>query len=207
MNLEPDYEHRAAPYKKMVPLRPGRYQVRLAAQDDGTGLLGSAWRRIEIPELASGRLALSSLFLLKDGGASSAAAGAEAGRALRSVQGRRRFGRGEGLYVQLYAYNPKRDASGTIDLVAQAEVLRGGARLAAAAPEAMEDVGPRGVVTHLSRIGLQQFEPGDYELRVTVTDRNASSMATRRRSHTVSGSRLTNEEEVDRVVRGAVAHR
>jgi len=142
-------------------------------------LLGSAWQTVEIPDLASRRLTLSSLFLMKDDAASPAAAGGEADPVLRSVQGRRRFGRGENLYVQLYAYNPRRDASGAIDLVEQAEVLRAGSPLAAAAPEAMKDAEPRGLVAHLSRIGLQQLEPGDYELRVTVTDRNANEMAAR----------------------------
>jgi hypothetical protein len=40
-------------------------------------------------------------------------------------------------------------------------------------------------VPHISRIRLQRFEPGDYELRITVTDRNASAMATRAVAFTV----------------------
>jgi hypothetical protein len=32
---------------------------------------------------------------------------------------------------------------------------------------------------------LRSFEPGDYELRVTVTDRNANETATRRVGFTV----------------------
>jgi VWFA-related protein len=182
MNLaDADYEQLlrgGIPYQKAVPLKPGRYQVRLAARDDGTGLLGSAWQTIEIPDLASGRLTLSSLFLLTDESTSTAASGSEAGSALRSIQGRRRLGRGENLYVQLYAYNPRRDAAGAIEMIVQAEVLRAGSLLGTAAPEPMEG-GSRGAVPHLSRIRLQQFEPGDYELRVTVTDRIANVMAAR----------------------------
>jgi hypothetical protein len=44
---------------------------------------------------------------------------------------------------------------------------------------------PRGTVPHVSRIKLQHFEPGDYELRVTVTDRHASTIATRAAAFTV----------------------
>jgi VWFA-related protein len=178
---DPDYEQllgAGIPYRRAVPLKPGRYQVRLAARDDGTGLLGSAWQTIEVPDLGSGRLTLSSLFLLKDDSASPATAGNESGSALRSVQGRRRFGRGENLYVQLYAYNPTRDAAGAVEMVSQAEVLRAGSLLGTAAPEPMEGES-RGPVPHLSRIRLQRFEPGDYLLRVTVTDRNANAMAAR----------------------------
>jgi hypothetical protein len=34
-------------------------------------------------------------------------------------------------------------------------------------------------VRHLSRIKLDRFEPGDYELRMTVLDRAAGAMAVR----------------------------
>ena len=81
--------------------------------------------------------------------------------------------------AQPYADHPKRGKSGAIALVAQAEVLRSGARLATAAPEPMAAGEPQGPVAHTSRIKLQRFEPGDYELRVTVTDRSAGAMATR----------------------------
>jgi hypothetical protein len=172
-------------YQKAAPLPPGRYQVRLAVREDATGLLGSAWQRVEIPDLAPGRLAVSSLFLLKEGGTSGAAPSPGAAPNLLAAQALRRFRRTESLYVQLYAYNPKRDDSGAIDLVAQAEVRRGGARLATAAPEPMAAGEPQGAVAHLSRIKLQQFEPGDYELRVTVTDHNANAMASRSVAFTV----------------------
>jgi hypothetical protein len=162
-------EQRGLPYTRAVALKPGRYQVRLAARDDGTGLLGSAWRRVEVPDLSLGRLALSQ----------AAAAGPQGAPALLGVQHLPRFARAEKLYVQLQAYNARRGAAGTIDLVCQAAVLRGGAVLATAAPEPMEAGEPGGPVAHLSRIGLRPFEPGEYELRVTVTDRNAGAVATR----------------------------
>jgi hypothetical protein len=159
--------------------------VRLAAREDATGLLGSAWQRVEIPDLAPGRLALSSLFLLKESGTSGTPASPEAAPALLTAQGLRRFLRTESLYVQLYAYNPKRDASGATSLVAQAEVLRGGAVLGTAAPEPLEPTENRDPIAHTSRIKLQRFDPGDYELRVTVTDRNASAIATRSVAFTI----------------------
>ena len=176
---------RGVPYQRAVLLKPGRYQVRLAVREDTTGLLGSAWQRVEVPDLAPGRLSLSSLFLLKDDGTSATAAGPDATPALHSVQGRPRFDRAESLYVQLYAYNPKRDASGEVDLFSQAEVLRGGDLLGTAAPEPMPGTAASGPVPHLSRIKLQRLEPGDYVLRVTVTDRNASAMVARAAAFTV----------------------
>jgi hypothetical protein len=96
---------------------------------------------------------------------------------LRSAQALRRFGRDESLYVQLYAYNARRDEAGKSDLVCQPEVLRGGAVVATGAPEPMADAADP--VPHVSRIRLQRFDPGEYELRVTVTDRNATALAAR----------------------------
>ena len=177
-----DYEllaREGLPYQRAVALGPGRYQVRLATREDATGLLGSAWQRVDVPELARGGLALSSLFLLKDEQGAAAAASPAADPDLRSAQALRRFGRDERLYVQLYAYNPGRDASGATDLVAQAQVLHESRVLATAAPEPMAREQPQGPVPHLSRIKLQRFEPGDYELRVTVTDRNARAIEMR----------------------------
>ena len=170
---------RGLPYVRAVALKPGRYQVRLAARDDATGLLGSAWRRIEVPDLASGRLTLSGLFLLKDAAGTAATAEPGVAPTLRSVQDLPRFGRAEHLYVQFQAYNAKRDTAGASDLVCQAAVLRGGAVLATAAPEPIEGGSSPGPLPHLSRIGLRPFEPGDYELRITVTDRQANATATR----------------------------
>ncbi len=172
-------------YRRSVALPPGRYQVRLAAREDGTGIAGSAWKRLEIPDVASGRLTLSSLFLLKDDGAPAAATSPDAAPVLSSVQALPRFGRTESLYVQLCAYNPKPDVSGGIDLVSESEVLRDGVVIGAAAPQPMSEGETRGTVPHTSRIGLQQFEPGDYELRVTVTDRNANTMVSRAVGFTV----------------------
>jgi hypothetical protein len=40
-------------------------------------------------------------------------------------------------------------------------------------------------VAHLSRIRLARLAPGDYELRVTVTDRRAGAMVSRTAPFTV----------------------
>ncbi len=172
------------PYQKDVVLGPGRYQVRLAAREDATGLLGSARQWVEIPDLGPGRLEVSSLFLLRDQGSDGARA--QASPNLGSAQALRYYERGESLYAQLYAYNPKRDASGKVDLVSQAEILHDGKLLGRAAPEEMTPPEPGGPsVPHTTRIKLERFEPGDYELRLTVTDRIANAMVTRRVGFTI----------------------
>ena len=97
----------------------------------------------------------------------------------------RRYHRNESLYAQIYAYNPKKDADGATKLFAQAEILKSGQTLGKAAPEPMESGGPQAPLPHTSRIRLQRFEPGDYELRMTVSDENANAIATRRVAFTV----------------------
>ena len=180
-------------YQRAVALKPGRYQVRLAVRDEGTGLLGSAWQWVEIPDIVPGHLALSSLFLLHEAAAAvpsaqPAQAPPPAGDApdLTNAQALRRYRKGESLYAQIYAYNPKLDAGGSARLFAQAEILRRGVTLGKAAPEAMEWGGSKAApVPHTSRIKLTRFEPGDYELRMTVSDENANALATRRVAFTV----------------------
>jgi VWFA-related protein len=170
------------PYQKTVTLKPGTYEVGLTVR--AAGALGVASQRLRIPDLAPGRLTLSSLFLLKEGG--DGVGTAAHGEPLVLSQALRRFRRDESLFVQLYAYNAKRDASGATSLVSQAEILREGVVLGTAAPESVvtgEGDGPP--VPHVSRIGLRSFEPGEYELQVTVTDRNADEAETRRVEFTV----------------------
>ncbi|HVO10024.1 MAG TPA: VWA domain-containing protein [Vicinamibacteria bacterium] len=168
-------------YQKTVTLKRGTYDVLLTA--GAAGALGEASQRVEVPDLAPGRLTLSSLFLLKAGAGTEAAG---PGGDLVLSQAVRRFRRDESLFVQLYAYNAKRDSSGATSLVSQAEVLRGGAVLAKAAPEpVVTGEGDGTPVPHVSRIGLGSFEPGEYELQVTVTDRNANEAATRQVEFTV----------------------
>ena len=172
---------RGLPYQRAIALPPGRYRVRLAVREDAVGLLGSAWQRVEIPDLAPGRLTLSSLFLLKENEPAAVPPDSQAAPDLRTAQALRHYRRGESLYAQIYAYNPKRDASGAANLVSQAEILRGGVTLGTAAPEPIEQGVPQGPpLPHTTRIKLQRFEPGDYELRLTVTDRNANAMMARR---------------------------
>jgi hypothetical protein len=174
-------------YQKTAALKPGRYLVRLSARAGAAGPLGGAEQWVEIPDLATARLTLSSAFLLRASEAPSASQGnAEGGLALRNAQALPHYRRDENLYWQLYVYNPTRDASGASSLVAQAETLRRGVVVGTGAPEPMSLGDLQGPpVPHTSRIALHSFEPGEYELRVSVTDRNANQVATRQVGFTV----------------------
>jgi hypothetical protein len=164
-------------YQRLAPIKPGRYRVRLAVRESETGKLGGAAQWIEVPDLSDGRLVLSNLFLLRDAGPS---AEAGAGLSLRGAQAWRRFRRGEKLYVQLFAYNSRKDAAGATRLVAQAEIWRQGVMLAASAPELVPQGDPGAPqVEHTRSIKLAPFPPGDYEVRLVVTDQNSLQMTSR----------------------------
>lgn len=169
-------------YQKAAPVKPGRYRVRFAVREDGGGKLGSASQWVQVPDLTTGKLMLSSLFLLKEEDRPEVAGAAAPGGAisLRETQAQRRFKRGETLYVQHFAYNPGRDASGATSLVAQAEIWRGGVLLASSAPESMAQADRGGPpVLQTRSVKLEPFAPGDYEVRIVVTDRNANEMTSR----------------------------
>jgi hypothetical protein len=93
---------------------------------------------------------------------------------------------GESLYAQIYAYNPKLGADGAAKLFAQAEILKKGVNARQGRSRA-DGVGrPKAPpCPHTSRIKLLALRAGDYELRMTVSDENANSMASRRVAFTV----------------------
>jgi hypothetical protein len=179
-------------YHKAAVVPPGRYQVRLAVRDEASGRLGSASEWVQVPDIAPGQFGVSSLFLLREGEASGGgeaggggALGNAAGPELRSAQAQRRYRRAESLYAQIYAYNPRRDASGAASVFAQVEILKGGVVLGTAAPEPVATDGQATSLAHTTRIRLQRFDPGDYELRLTVTDRIANAFVARQVSFAI----------------------
>ena len=204
MSLRPETHDRVIKeglrYRKTAKLSPGLYQVRLVAREESTGRLGSASEWIEIPDLAPGKMALSSVFLAARppgavAGASSTPPAAEAPsggapsapatgvEAARDVQARKRFGRDETMTFQLFVYNAERDASGATDVVLQAQVWSG-PRMVASSPVAPvplpreANTPPEGAYT--SSFPLGSFAPGSYELRLMVSDRKGGQNQLRR---------------------------
>ena len=100
-------------YNYPAPLKPGIYQVRVAARDDASGLVGSAMQWIVIPDLASRQLSMSSLLV---GLESVATNSVSAERIQWSVD--RKFATSSHLRFITFVYNaaqasPRRDQSGS----------------------------------------------------------------------------------------------
>ena len=161
-------------YQNRLALGPGRFEVRLIAREPAGAPLGGAAQRVEIPDLAAGKLALSSVFLSTAAGT---AAPADAdGEALRDVQTLRRFKAGDSLYFQLYVYNVLGGDEGASDAVLQAQILSGGKPIAASKPQPLTLEKKDGVpVPQSSAMSLEGLAPGRYDLRIVVVDRKANA--------------------------------
>jgi VWFA-related protein len=177
-------------YNRVVQLKPGFYQARLAVRSEGSRQLGSASQWIEIPDLSQPRLALSSIFLsygpqdLKETITTSQNAaqngGTVAQTAPRPPPVPRRFKRDESLDFTIYAYHARTDSRGATDLVQQSQIYSG-SKLIFASPvnkidnpdlNRSKELRP---IPYAARLSLRDFEPGTYELRLVVIDRLAKA--------------------------------
>jgi hypothetical protein len=167
-------------YNYDATLAPGSYQIRLGVRDSKSGRIGSATQSVVIPELASGKLALSSLMLNEhteadDDEDSSDKLGVRKGVA-------QRFARGSRMRFLTYVYNavPVAAADNEPDLNVEVKISRGGtAVLSPALREVGIERGPDAkAYPYVAEIPLSGLEPGEYSLLLTVTDLNSKTSAT-----------------------------
>lgn len=145
-------------YRKLFPLKPGFYQVRVAVRDDNSGQLGSSAGWVEVPDLSKKRLTLSGIMLSK-----------------------LTFRKEENADFLVFAYNSTVER-GQTDLVIQSQVFLN-SQLVYSSPLAKmptEPVSDIARIPYAARLNLSSFEPGEYELRTMVIDRLARITADRR---------------------------
>jgi hypothetical protein len=157
-------------YTHKVPLKPGIYQVRVAARDEKSGRVGSAAQWIEIPDLSSKTLTLSSLLV---GGQFIGASNDQSGQMVFSVD--RRFPEGSQLTFLTLIYN----AGSAPKLDSQIEILRGGQRVIASPvrPIVIEDKADLARIPYGGGVALKTLPKGRYVLRVIVNERNTNARA------------------------------
>jgi len=164
-------------------LAPGLYQFRAAARDTGSGLVGSAFEWVEVPDLKANRLALSGLLIterrrtpsgVQAAGATDAAAAAVTPRAPDILRVERRFARASRLFLQLYIYNAARKAAGAQpDVELEIKILRDN-KVVTNAPPHKVSVAPGSDparIFYAAEVPLANLTPGVYLLQVTATDR------------------------------------
>ena len=172
-------------YNYKSPLATGLYQVRAALRDEKSGRVGSAMEWIEIPDLSSHRLTLSSLLVRAQPASGSSKSKAEANAPAElqfSVD--RRFNRASQFNFLLFIYNATHGSNGNSapDIAAKVEVFRRGQIIVSTplrklSTEGMADLGR---IPYGGQFPLATLPVGRYDLQVTITDRLANSTASQR---------------------------
>ena len=162
-------------YSHKLPLKPGIYQVRVAARDDRSGRVGSATQWIEIPDLKQRRLTMSSLLV---GGQFLGSTDKQAGKAGASEQLQfsvdRRFKPGSNLNVLTIIYNAGRNsvANSAPELEAQIRIFRDGQAIVTT-PIRKVKIAPAADLSRIpygADIALKSLPAGRYLLQVMVSD-------------------------------------
>jgi VWFA-related protein len=191
LSLAPEAKEKAVrngiTYRKSIGVRPGFLQARVAARDDGNGLLGSASQWVEVPDRAKKRLALSSIVVLTDGEEVGSVPAADARGTVSFEKSTRAdvarsFPRTAHLDYALLAYDrPKAGAAPPPNLTVERELLSGTTSLVRSppAPVGAADSPAGGVQAITGRLRLDAFKPGEYELKLVVTDSQAKATETR----------------------------
>jgi hypothetical protein len=163
-------------YNQQLQLKPGLYQVRVAARDRRTGRAGSSSQWLEVPDVKKSGLTLSSLFVGETGD----------GSAQLAVCADRSFARDSRLGFFLYVYNAAR-ATAPPDVALQVQIFRDDQPVVTK-PLVKIDTGGMPDLARLpygEDLSLGELPTGRYVLQVTAIDRAAKSSATRRASFIV----------------------
>lgn len=163
-------------YNQQLQLKPGLYQVRVAARDRRTGRAGSDAQWLEVQDVKKGGLALSSLFVGETGD----------GSAQLAVCADRQFARDSRLGFFLYVYNAARTAAPP-DVALQVQIFRDDQPVVTKPLVKIETGGMPDLarLPYGEELALNELPTGRYVLQVTAIDRAAKSSATRRASFIV----------------------
>jgi hypothetical protein len=172
---------RSVAFNHQARLKPGLYQVRVAASDNKSGRSGSAIQWIEVPDLTLNRLSLSSVTVGERPAESNEAkpAGATPENVFFSIS--RRFARASNLRFLTYIYNAARGAgtNESPDVVIQVHIFRDNQPVLTTT---LSKVNTQGVedltrLPYAADISLSSMPAGRYRLQVTAIDRIAKTSA------------------------------
>ncbi len=179
-------------YRRLVELKPGFYQARIAVREEKSGRLGSANGWIEIPDVRNQKLTLSGIMMSEAGGAAlqnlagAGTANQNGSYAPRPSSASRRFKSGGDLDLLLFVYNAKAEQN-AVDLAVQTQIFSGSKQVFAT-PLMKIAVAPDTDLQRIpfaARIPLKSLAAGNYELRLMVIDRLAKANALRQVNFTI----------------------
>ncbi|MDQ2920613.1 MAG: VWA domain-containing protein [Acidobacteriota bacterium] len=169
-------------YGYALYLGPGLYQVRVGARDEKTGRSGSTYAWIDIPDLSSAQLALSSLVIGVRAAPAISNTSATTPNLQPSTELRiaHRFSPADFLRFMLFVYNAARaPADSKPDVALQVQVVRDDqpvvtTPLRKVSVEGVEDLSRIPFAAELPLVGLPA---GRYILQITVVDRVSKQSA------------------------------
>jgi VWFA-related protein len=160
-----------------LKVKPGLYQVRVAALDEKSGLIGSASQWISVPDLTQTGIALSSVFLGDRKQQTDLASKIPLSISHHfTADSRLRF------FASIYNVARGKDGSGKPDVTIQMRILRDDRAIItgpmdSAATDGAEDLRR---IPYAAEISLRTLPAGSYALQLTATDNSTKSSATQR---------------------------
>ena len=155
---------------RTLGVRPGIYQLRMFVREESSGRIGTANNLVDIPDMKSDRLSLSSIFTdtrLTDNPEAAGSGG---------TLSQRRFKRGSQFAYQLAIYNAKAEgADKKTELEIRTRVLRAGKAVYSGQRRPVQILEGSQVPSRILTGGVLQLgamPPDDYTLEVTVFDRS-----------------------------------
>lgn len=174
---------RSITYLNEVVVKPGLYEIRVAARDSASGRIGRVIRWIEVPDVPSGKLALSSLVL---GERESEPTTIDAtARARMKVDNH--FSRKSRLRLLTYLYNAGAAGKPAPQMEVELQLLRQNKVLISSPPRKLSIVTEEDFheFPFVQELSLSQVPRGRYVLRVVATDRLSKRRVTREQSFQV----------------------
>lgn len=145
-------------------LPPGAYQLRMAVRDNKTGSTGTMQRYIEVPDLAQGKIAASSLMI------SAAPTGDTKTPNTIAITADRRVSRSQDLRYAVMVYNAKLK-DGKAQVRVQMSISQNGKVLHKEAEETMQSAGGNAAnLIKVGQLGLSRVPPGRYTITLTIID-------------------------------------
>ena len=161
-------QQRSIVYTRQVPLKPGLYQIRVAAQENKRKRLGSSSFWIELPDVKQAGFSIGSLLVGE--------IAPDAAQAMISVN--RRMLPASRFFFQTEIYN----AAAPVDIGLEMQILRAGGQVVKTLPSRKlmtTGVADLTRIPYADDFPLNDLAPGAYVLQITATDRAAKKTVAR----------------------------
>lgn len=171
-----------------TPIKPGLYQVRVAASDLASGRTGSAVEWLTIPAIDNGKLTLSSIFIGAHARTAEPAAQAAQEQGQPFLDPARRFPRNSVLRLALYVYNAAPAAQTNVpDVALQLQIFRDDQPVITTPLHKISTDGLKDyrILPYGGELDLSNLPSGRYVLHITGIDRVAKTSASQRVKFTI----------------------